>query len=133
MSVAAKTKTEALPILVIEDEATVVAYVRTALERHGYRVEVSSSAAQALRLLESRRYRGVISDMRTPGGVSGAEVLAWLRQHQPQMTSRLMFITGDIASDETAAILKSSGAPYIEKPFRVQELLVALEALFAAD
>jgi DNA-binding response OmpR family regulator len=131
--IAAKTKIETLPILLIEDETTVVAYVRAALERSGYEVEVANSAVQGLRLLEAREYLGVITDMRTPGGVSGAEVLSWLKQNQPQMTSRLLFITGDIANDDTAAILKSTGAPYIEKPFRVGELLGQVEKLFAAE
>jgi DNA-binding response OmpR family regulator len=131
--IAAKTKIETLPILLIEDEATVVAYVRAALERSGYEVEVANSAVQGLRLLEARKYLGVITDMRTPGGVSGAEVLTWLTQNQPQMTPRLLFITGDIANDDTAAILKSTGAPYIEKPFKVRELLGQVEKLFAAE
>jgi DNA-binding response OmpR family regulator len=126
---AAKAKIETLPVLLIEDEATVVAFVRAALERSGYRVEVANSALEGLRLLQSHKYWGVISDMRTPGGISGAEVLAWLKHNQPQMTARLLFITGDLANEETAAILKTSGAPFIEKPFRVKELLVAVERI----
>jgi len=133
MTAGAKAKPETAPILVIEDEATVVAFVRAALERSGYRVEVASSAVQGLRLLQSNHYSAVISDMRTPGGISGAEVLAWLKKNQPAMTGRLLFITGDIANDETAAILKNSGAPFIEKPFRVQQLLGLVEKMFAAD
>src|SRR5919108_4590501 len=129
MSTAPKTKADPLPILLIEDESTVVAFVRTALERYGYRVEIANSAAQGLRLLESRKYRGVISDMRTPGGIGGAEVLAWLKENQPAMTGKLLFITGDIANEETAAILKRSGAPFIEKPFRVHELLGLVEKI----
>ena len=129
MSVNAKTKPDPLPILLIEDENTVVAFVRAALERNGYRLEIANSAAQGLRLLESRKYRGVISDMRTPGGIGGAEVLAWLKENQPAMTAKLLFITGDIANEETAAILKRSGAPFIEKPFRVHELMAQVEKI----
>lgn len=120
----AETKAQPLPILLIEDEATVVAFVRAALERNGYRVEVANSAVQGLRMLEAGKYAGVISDMRTPGGISGAEVLAWLKGNRPELSGRLLFITGDLANDETAAILKTSGVPFIEKPFRVHELLM---------
>jgi len=38
-------------ILVIEDEPSVAAFVRAALERHGYEVTSSSSAVEGLRLL----------------------------------------------------------------------------------
>jgi DNA-binding NtrC family response regulator len=133
MNMGAKAKAQPLPILLIEDEATVVAFVRAALERNGYRVEVANSAVQGLRLLEKGKYAGVISDMRTPGGISGAEVLAWLKGNRPELSARLLFITGDLANEETATILKTSGVPFIEKPFRVHELLTQVERLFAAD
>ena len=60
-----------LPVLVIEDEPAVLAYVRAALERSGYSVVCTESGVDALRLLESGQFMGVVSDMRTPGGVDG--------------------------------------------------------------
>jgi len=62
----------------IEYESAVMAYVRTALERHGYTVMCTDSGAEGLRLLESEDFLCVVSDMRTPGGVDGADVHAWL-------------------------------------------------------
>ena len=41
-------------ILVIEDESSVAAFLRTALERRGYEVTASSSAVEGLRLLACR-------------------------------------------------------------------------------
>ena len=38
-----------------------------------------------------------------------------------------MFITGDIVNEETVAILRETGAPCVEKPFRVQDLLATVE------
>jgi DNA-binding NtrC family response regulator len=61
-------------ILVIEDEPSVAAFVRAALERHGYEVTSSSSAVEGLRLLALHDFRGVISDFRTPGGITGSDV-----------------------------------------------------------
>ena len=68
----------ALPVLLIEDEPAVMAYVRATLERSGYTVVCTESGAEGLRLLESEQFLGVVSDMRTPGGVDGADVHAWL-------------------------------------------------------
>src|SRR5262245_54889414 len=133
MSVGTKTKTETLPILLIEDESTVVAFVRAALERNGYRVEIANSAAQGLRLLETGSYRGVISDMRTPGGMGGAGVLGWRKENQPAMSGKLLFMTGDIAKGETAAILEGGGARCSESPCRVLELVAHVGNLFSAD
>jgi CheY-like chemotaxis protein len=116
-----------LPVLLIEDEPAVMSYVRAVLERSGYQVVCSESGAEGLRLLESGEFLGIVSDMRTPGGVDGADVHAWVSRNRPELSSRLVFITGDIANEETAATLQRTGAPCVEKPFRVQQFISVVE------
>lgn len=125
MSVPA-AKTSTLPVLLIEDEPAVMSYVQAALERSGYPVVCCESGVEALRLLENGAYLGVVSDMRTPGGVDGGQVHAWIVRHRPDLASRVVFITGDIANEETVATLRQTGAPCVEKPFRVQQLIDAV-------
>ena len=72
------TKPVLPPVLLIEDEPAVMAYVRAALERSGYPVVSTESGAEALQILQSGEFMGVVSDMRTPGGVDGAQVHAWI-------------------------------------------------------
>jgi DNA-binding NtrC family response regulator len=112
-----------LPVLLIEDEPAVMAYVQAALERSGYPVVCCESGVDALRLLVSGEFLGVVSDMRTPGGVDGAQVYTWMAQHRPDLVSKIVFITGDIANEETVATLRATGAPCVEKPFRVQQFI----------
>jgi DNA-binding NtrC family response regulator len=116
-------KLSPLPILLIEDEPAVMAYVQAALERSGYPVVCCDSGVEALRLLGSSNFLGVVSDMRTPGGVDGGQVHAWITRHRPELASRVIFITGDIANEETVATLRQTGAPCVEKPFRVQQFI----------
>ncbi|PYY07470.1 MAG: hypothetical protein DMG69_19425 [Acidobacteria bacterium] len=120
-------KAGTLPILLIEDEPSVMAYVQAALERGGYPVVCCESGVEALRALASGNFLGVVSDMRTPGGVNGADVHAWIVEHRPELASRIVFITGDVANDETVATLRKTGAPCIEKPFRVQQFISVVE------
>jgi len=116
-----------LPVLLIEDEPAVMAYVRAALERSGYTVVCTDSGAEGLQLLQYGEFLGVVSDMRTPGGVDGADVHAWLSHHRPELAERIVFITGDIANEDTAATLRKTGAPCVEKPFRVQQFIAVVE------
>ena len=116
-----------LPILVIEDEASVMGFLVAALERSGYRTEQAACGVDALKMLAATSYRGVISDMRTPGGVNGADVHAWIAANRPELVSRVVFITGDTVNEETQQILTQTGAPCIEKPFRVQQLIQVVE------
>jgi DNA-binding response OmpR family regulator len=118
------------PILVIEDEPSVVAFLRAALERKGYKVENAASGMDGLVLLGSGRYGGVISDIRMPGAVNGAEVHAWIQINRPELAARIILISGDTANSETQSLLERSGTPCIEKPFRVQHLLFVVEKTF---
>jgi CheY-like chemotaxis protein len=115
------------PILLIEDEPAVMNFVRSALERSGYKVVCAESGADALGLLASGDFHGIVSDMRTPGGVDGAQVHAWIAAHRPELASKVVFITGDIANEETASTLRRTGAPCVEKPFRVQQFISVVE------
>ena len=56
----------------------------SALERTGYEVAREESGAEALRLLAEASFLGVVSDMRTPGGVDGAQVHAWFPHIGPK-------------------------------------------------
>jgi DNA-binding NtrC family response regulator len=121
------TRSASAPVLLVEDEPAVMAYVRAALERSGYQVVTAASGADALRLLAGGEFQGVVSDMRTPGGVDGAQVHAWIADHRPELATRVVFITGDIANEETVATLQKTGAPCVEKPFRVQQFISVVE------
>jgi DNA-binding NtrC family response regulator len=116
-----------LTLLVIEDEGSVQAFLRTALERNGYDIVVASTGEEGLRLLQQQEFGGVVSDMRTPGPVDGEDVYAWLKTHRPTLVKRMLFVTGDIVNEATAQTLKNTGVPCIEKPFRVHELVCAVK------
>ena len=118
------------PILLIEDEPSVIAFLRAALERRGYSVVNASSGEEGLERLTEGHYAGVISDIRMPGAVNGAEVHEWIQKHRPELRTRVILISGDTANSETQAFLARSGTPCIEKPFRVQQLISAVEKTF---
>ena len=125
-------KPQAQSLLVIEDERAVMDFIRLALERHGYSCRTASSAAQGIEMLESEGFAGVISDMRTPGGASGADVHAWVIANRPELKKKMLFITGDTVNPETLRALNETGVPYIEKPFRVSDLMTIVEQIFGA-
>ena len=118
------------PILLIEDEPSVTAFLRAALERRGYAVVNAASGAEGLERLHDGQYLGVISDIRMPGSVNGVEVHAWIQQHRPELCTRIILISGDTANSDTQAFLAQSGTPCIEKPFRAQQLLTVVEKTF---
>ncbi|MGB2633192.1 MAG: response regulator [Candidatus Acidiferrum sp.] len=126
----ARTDPALAPILLIEDEPSVSAFVRTALERKGYRVVQASSGAEGLHQLATETYGGVISDIRMPGDINGADVHQWIQRNRPELGARIILISGDTANSETQSLLSRGSTPCIEKPFRVQQLISTVEKTF---
>lgn len=121
---------QSAPILLIEDEPSVIAFLRAALERKGYSVVDAASGAEGLKRLADGPYAGVISDIRMPGAVNGAEVHAWIQKNRPELGAKIILISGDTANSETQDLLARSGTPCIEKPFRVHQLISVVEKTF---
>src|SRR5712692_10133453 len=96
MSLPTAKATGQQPILLIEDEPSVIAFLRAALERKGYAVVDAASGAEGLQRLSNGQFAGVISDIRMPGTVNGAEVHAWIQKNRPELKTRIILM-----SDET--------------------------------
>jgi DNA-binding response OmpR family regulator len=118
------------PILLIEDEPSVSAFVRAALERRGYKVVQAKTGAEGIRELAAGAYLGVISDIRMPGELNGADVHQWIQHNRPELCRRIILISGDTANSETQSLLSGSTTPCLEKPFRVQQLISTVEITF---
>ena len=106
------------------------AFLRAALERRGYTVVPAASGAEGLKHLQDGEFGGVISDIRMPGAVNGADVHDWIAVNRPDLKQRMILISGDTANNETQALLANSQVPCIEKPFRVQNFISIVESTF---
>ncbi len=58
-------------------------------------------------------------DLRMPQ-MSGQEV--WRRLQGLPRSPRVLFVTGDLVSDEVRSFLAASGRPYLEKPLQFGDL-----------
>ncbi len=114
---------ESLPVLLVEDEELLLSFLMTALERGGVKVAGAASGSEALGLLERGAYAGVISDLRMPGQIGGAEIFDWVKVNRPELSSCFLFITGNISDPYAIEIRERTGALFIEKPFRIGLLL----------
>jgi DNA-binding response OmpR family regulator len=91
-------------VLVVEDESAMQQQLRIDLQDLGYQPLVSSSAPQAIRLLESERIAGVLLDLVLDEGENaGFDLLTWIRAHHPG----LPVIVLSAAQVNSAAIRKA--------------------------
>ncbi|MBI4872558.1 MAG: response regulator [Candidatus Riflebacteria bacterium] len=112
-------------ILVVDDEENIAAVCRMGLERLGCLVEVTADGADAISRLRQGRFDLVVSDIRMPG-LDGPAIYSAVRQTDPALADRIIFMTGDTLSPQTKAFLETSGNLYINKPFVLDELKTAI-------
>ena len=117
-----------LRLLVADDEDA----LRTALDRFlssaGHSVVTVGSGSEAIWRAEGdEQFDAVLLDLRMPD-VSGQEVFERWRDERPELSERVIFITGDTVSVELQTFLRRTGRPYIAKPFEFSAVLNALPA-----
>ena len=122
---AVESSTEAVAgaaVLVVEDEAALGAAVAESLHDAGFVVERASDGLEALERVRQRHFDLIICDLKMPR-VGGMEFYRELEAFQPEMTRRIMFVTGDVAGTDAERFLEQTGTRWLAKPFRLKDLL----------
>ncbi len=106
-------------VLVLDDEETLAEMVGEILTQFGHQVVVTSHPLQALDLLRRERFDVILSDYRMPQ-LDGRGFHAEVQRIDSELASRIIFLTGDVVSDETRAFFESVGNPRLAKPFQLE-------------
>lgn len=122
-----------LPVLVVEDEELLLSFLTTAVERGGVKAVGAASGREALGLLAHGEFSAIVSDLRMPGGIGGAEIYDWVGQNRPELSSRFLFISGNVHDSLALETRERTGALFIEKPFRIAQLLELIKKLISRN
>jgi len=112
-------------ILIVEDEAALAAAVADALQDAGYVVTHAADGEDALGLIKRQAFNLVICDLKMPR-LDGQQFHASLMRAVPALSKRVIFVTGDVAGTQAERFLEASGCRWLEKPFRLADLLKAV-------
>ena len=111
-------------ILVVDDEEQMRGLLVKVLERKGYQVSVCGNGADALDFLEREPADLVVTDVRMPG-LSGMEALRAIKELNPEIVVIIMTAFGSI--DQAVQAVKEGAYDYINKPFKIDEMLLTIE------
>ena len=120
----------AMPILVVDDYATMIRIIRNLLKQLGFNdVDDASDGTQALEKISSKQYGLIISDWNMEP-MTGYELLKEVRSATE--TTRLPFImvTAESKTENVIAAKKAGVNNYIVKPFNAQTLKGKIDAVF---
>lgn len=106
-------------ILVVDDEANVASTIRAILQLDGYDVVAATSGTEALRVLRTREFDVVLTDLRL-GDVDGIEIVRTVHRSSPE-TAAIM-LTGYASLESAIAALRAGAYDYLMKPSDVEEL-----------
>jgi CheY-like chemotaxis protein len=119
-------------VLVVDDELAVRDVCRQILQALGLRVLTAKDGATALAMLAdpSNEIAGVITDLHMPG-MDGIELTRRIKQAHPALG--VILSSGRVDRADAAELPALGIAAQLDKPFTIESLSNALEALLASD
>lgn len=114
-------------ILIVEDNADIVANLYAFLEPMGYRLDTARNGITGLTLATEGHYDALVLDLTLPG-LDGLELARRLRRDFRRSTPILMLTARDSVQDKVEGF-DSGGDDYLVKPFSLVELEARLKAL----
>jgi CheY-like chemotaxis protein len=115
-----------MTILVVDDDAAMRAMLHDVLTRRRIHVLADSNGADALVRLQATAVDAVVLDKEMPG-INGFDVLTAVRRKYPELPVIVITAFGGRRVADDAYARGASG--YLEKPFRVHDLIRMLGAL----
>ena len=121
--------TEAVKILLVDDEPGMLRYIRTLLEVEDYTVETASTGEEALQQVEKGlRPDLVLLDLLMPG-IDGLQTLEQLRQLVPGLKVVMLSCVSD--TRKVVQAIRLGAQDYLTKPFQKAELTRSLISAWA--
>src|SRR3954453_11123095 len=112
-------------LLLVDDDALLVAVLSAALVQEGYAVEAATDGRDALRRFQQHRPDLVILDVQLPE-LDGLEVCRRLRA---TATTPIILLTSRAEEIDRVAGLDLGADDYVTKPFSTRELCARIRAL----
>src|SRR5882724_9193998 len=117
--------TEAVNILLIDDEPGMLRYIRTLLEVDDYSVQTASTGEEALQQVEKGlRPDLVLLDLLMPG-IDGLQTLEQLRQLVPGLKVVMLSCVSD--TRKVVQAIRLGAQDYLTKPFQKAELTTVID------
>ena len=110
-------------VLVVDDDTEMLEVLTRALNRESLEVEAVTSGREALNRLIREDFDLILSDVRMPE-FDGKQLYKFVEEHVPDHKDRVIFLTGDVGTESTMEFIRGVGAPCLEKPVDLTQLLM---------
>jgi DNA-binding LytR/AlgR family response regulator len=119
---------DAIEVLIVDDDEAIVEMVRMGLEAEGMRVASATDGIEALHVLERHPADVVLLDIMMPR-VDGWMVLMEMRNNPDTADIPVIMLTAKDQDLARILAFKQGVQQYVTKPFNIMELAVRIESL----
>lgn len=113
-------------IILIEDETSVVSFIKKGLQENGYEISVAFDGLTGAKLVNENDFDLVILDIMLPE-MNGLDVCKEIRKTNTHVP--ILFLTALGTSENIVLGLESGGDDYLVKPFKFIELVARVKSL----
>ena len=112
-------------ILAVDDEPDMLTLIKMIVEGYSdHQVTTTNNPMEVAELLTKERFDLIITDLKMPG-MDGMELLELVKKYENDSLVLMLTAFGSMASAEEAVV--KGAFDYISKPFRKEELLLAID------
>ena len=115
-------------VLVVDDEADIVALLAFHLAKAGFKVSTATDGAEALEQARRELPSLIVLDLMLPG-MSGFDVLEALRRNEPTRGIGVLMLTARNEEPDRLRGLSLGADDYLTKPFSPAELVLRVQAI----
>ncbi|MGO1242855.1 MAG: response regulator transcription factor [Sphingobacterium sp.] len=115
-----------IDVLYVEDELSLALIVADSLETHGFKVRHKENGQDALAAFKRQKPDIVVLDVMMPL-MDGFTLAAEIRRYDTRIP--ILFLTAMTQSEDVVKGFHLGGNDYVRKPFKIEELIVRIDAL----
>jgi len=117
-------KKEKIPIMIIDDEESILSFLSKLFKKEGYDVHCYSNPQIALAKLDTIRPQLVVSDI-LMNPIDGLQVLKAVKEHN--METNVVLITAHASVESAVSAVRGGAYDYVTKPFEIDEILLTVQ------
>jgi len=110
-------------VLIVEDSRAIRSLIRIALEEAGdIRTAEAANGFEALKLLPSRRFDLIITDINMPD-INGLELIGFVKANPSYQSIPLIIVSTEKSDEDKKRGMALGALGYVVKPFRKEDLM----------
>jgi DNA-binding NtrC family response regulator len=116
-------------VLILEDEPVITKVLSRTLKFNGFTVDTAENGVTAQEKIDAgETYDLLVFDIKTPV-VSGIQLYEHLEKEHPELTDKVIIMTGDCLNTSTNLFLERVKRPVVSKPFTPDQMLDEINRL----